>query len=266
MKPGCLYIDAAVGSREFEPLLSKLGVTCKIAPRLPADFAWIGRGKRGAEWHIGVERKTLSDLGGSLTRNRLFGTQLPRMIEHYERIMLVVEGEFRPAPDDAIEVIGWIPEKRKYGWKMSRVPLTWSALQKWLMSYDESVAAYPAPNDERAIGTGTRWRTRTDMETARFLAAHFQWWQKPYEKHAGHIAIEHDGRMPNMIHAMIRRPNRVQKMAFGLDRVGAKTALRVGRHFRSIHRMTNASIEEWRRAGLGKKDAQFVFDFIREEI
>lgn len=131
MEAGTLYIDTAVGSKELEPLIRRRGVKCELYPRLPADFALIGCGKNGADWKIGVERKTLGDLGSSLLMNRLFGTQLPRMIEEYDRIWLIVEGIFRPGGDDAIEV--W----RGGEWVASRVPLTWSQLQGWLLTYKD---------------------------------------------------------------------------------------------------------------------------------
>lgn len=249
VRPGILYIDTAVGSRELEPLLRRRGIQCKLEPRLPADFALLGRGRDGEPWRVGVERKTLSDLGSSLLMNRLFGTQLPRMVEEYDRIWLLIEGIFRPGNDDAIEVWG------RSGWQVSRTPLTWSQLQGWLLTYDEATH-----------GKGRRWRTSNEGETASWLSTLLRWWSKPYHRHAGHIAIELNLPMPSRAHAMIHKPNRVQKTAFSLDLIGAKTALKVGRHFRSIHKMTNASVEEWVKAGVGKKAAATLYRWLREEI
>jgi ERCC4-type nuclease len=249
MEAGILYIDTAVGSKELEPILRRRGVKCSLYPRLPADFACVGRGKAGADWKIGVERKTLGDLGSSLVMNRLFGTQLPRMLDEYDRIWLLIEGIFRPGDDDAIEV--W----RGGTWVASRVPLTWSALQGWLLTYDEAVG-----------GRGRRWRTSSDGETAAWLGTLLRWWNKKYDQHAGHVAIELNMQMPDKIHAMIHKPNRVQKAAFAYDKIGAKTALKVGRYFRSVAEMTDATEGEWRKAGLGKKDAAFVWRWLRERI
>ena len=246
MNAGVLYIDTAVGSKELEPILRRRGVKCELYPRLPADFALIGRGKGGRDWKIGVERKTLGDLGSSLMMDRLFGTQLPRMIEEYDRIWLIVEGIFRPGGDDAIEV--W----RGREWVASRVPLTWSQLQGWLLTYDEAVG-----------GKGRRWRTSSDHETVAWLGALLRWWGKPYHRHSGHIAIELNTPMPSSVHAMIRKPNQVQVSAFSLPKLGAKTALKVGRYFASVHEMMTASQAEWRKAGVGAKDAKTVWDAIR---
>lgn len=249
MTPGVLYIDTATGSKELEPPLRRRGIPCKLYPRLPADFALAGCGRNGSTWKIGVERKTLRDLGSSLLMNRLFGTQLPRMMDVYDRIWLLVEGIFRPGHDDAIEV--W----RHGEWTLSEVPLTWSQLQGWMLTYDEATG-----------GKGRRWRTSNEGETAAWLGVLLRWWNKSYEKHAGHIAIELNMPMPSRARAMIHKPNRVQRAAFAYDLVGAKSALKVGRHFRSIHEMNNASVMEWREAGLGKKNAQTVYRWLRERV
>lgn len=264
MEAGCLYIDAAIGSREFEPLLAKLkrGVKTQIVARLPADFALLGCGRDGKQWRIGVERKTLSDLGSSLLMDRLFGTQLPRMLKEYDRVWLVTEGIWRCGPDDCIEVQGWDPVRRKRGWTASHVPLSWSQLEGWLMSYDEAVSVWPAPSG--GLGHGHRIRTSTEMETAAWLAQLMRWWSKKYERHNGHIAIELDQKMPQKVHAMIHRPNQVQKTAFSFPELGARTALKVGRYFRSVEEMVLAEVEDWQKAGVGKKDSRTVYAAIRE--
>lgn len=261
---GRIYIANDVGSREFEPLLSKRGTACELVNKLPADFEIVGQGRGGVPWRIGVERKTLSDLCSSLVRDRLFGTQLPRMVQEYDRIWLLIEGVFRCGRDDAVEVWGWEQRSGRQGWIGARSGLSWSQLQKWLMSYDEAVAAWPAPN--AGVGHGLRWRTSTERETTEWLAGLLSWWGKPYHRHAGHIAIELDHPMPQRVHAMIHKPNRVQKNAFSLDEIGAKTALKVGRYFRSIEEMILADESEWRKAGLGRKDAHTVWKNIRERM
>jgi hypothetical protein len=121
-----------------------------------------------------------------------------------------------------------------------------------LLTYDEAVG-----------GKGRRWRTSSDHETAAWLGALLRWWGKPYHRHSGHIAIELNTPMPSRAHAMIHRPNGVQVTAFSLPGLGAKTALKVGRHFRSRYEMMTASQEEWVRAGLGQKKAMAVYQEIR---
>jgi hypothetical protein len=253
--PGVLYVDTAVGSKELEPILRRRGVNCRLFPRLPADFALVGSGPKGAEWKIGVERKTLGDLGSSLLMNRLFGTQLPRMVEEYQRIWLVVEGIFRPGDDDAIEV--WRPGRRGVAgsWSLARVPLTWSQLQGWLLSFDEATN-----------GKGRRWKTSSETETALWLGALLRWWSKRYERHAGHVAIELNLPMPSRAHAMIRKPNKVQLAAFVCDRIGAKTALQVGRYFHRPLDLAQADRRKLRRAGLGEKDAETVWRWWRDSV
>lgn len=64
------------------------------------------------------------------------------------------------------------------------------------------------------------------------------------------------------IHAMLHQPTRVQKAAYVLPEIGALTAKRIGRRFNSLQEFyrfaADAGIEEWREAGLGKKDSETV--------
>lgn len=261
LKPGFCYFDTAVGSRELEEPLAALGAKPRPVARLPADFEIVGCGRDGQTWRIGVERKTLSDLGSSLLMDRLFGTQLPRMLKEYDRIWLIVEGVFRRGGDDCIEVWGWDVRARKQGWVPSRVPLSWSQLQGWMMSYDEAVSVWKAPT--AGLGHGRRWRTGNVIETAAWLAQLLRWWSKPYHRHSGHLAIEEDRPMNGgRIHAMLHQPTRVQKAAYVLPEIGALTAKRIGRRFNSLQEFyrfaADAGIEEWREAGLGKKDSETV--------
>jgi hypothetical protein len=70
MEPGVLYVDSAVGSKEFTTPLQRRGIKVAQVGRLPADFAFIGEGRGGHPWRIGIERKTLGDLGSSLLLDR----------------------------------------------------------------------------------------------------------------------------------------------------------------------------------------------------
>jgi hypothetical protein len=133
---------------------------------------------------------------------------------------------------------------------VSHVPLTWSQMQGWLLTYDEMVG-----------GKGKRVRTSTDHETACWLAALNKWWGKPYDKHHGHVALETDAPMRSAAHALIHRPNDVQVVAFAAKGLGASKALKVGRYFKSPRQMATATAKEWERAGLTAKEAKAQWEW-----
>jgi hypothetical protein len=69
--------------------------------------------------------------------------------------------------------------------------------------------------------------------------------------------------MPNGIHALIKKPNEMQVFVAGIPRVGAKTAFKMGRYFKSPDALMAASPRELRKSGLGKQDSQTVWKWLR---
>lgn len=110
-----VWVDGRVGSKEFLPLLRMQGVQAELTTLDSADFAFTISGPEG-EAMVGIERKTLPDLIGSLASGRLQGMttesgagQLPRLRETYEYPFLLVEGEW------AVNSRGTLCEKRHHG-------------------------------------------------------------------------------------------------------------------------------------------------------
>src|SRR5688572_15103748 len=93
--PGPVYVDTNVGSGEFLELLRKHGVRACHGRLHSADFAFTCghtapspycQGNHGCT--LGVERKTLSDLCGSLLKNRM-GKQVPDLLTDYTHSWIV---------------------------------------------------------------------------------------------------------------------------------------------------------------------------------
>lgn len=98
-----IWIDSRTGSKELLPLLRKQGLTAELATLDAGDFAFDGAGPDGpGTLSVGIERKTLSDLVGSLRSGRLQGrrvdgvnaSQIHRLHETYEVVFLLVEGRY----------------------------------------------------------------------------------------------------------------------------------------------------------------------------
>lgn len=231
-------------------LRDRHGVRTSVESFRAGDFAFgcghtrknpFCEGDRGCR--IGIERKTISDLVGSLIKNRL-SKQIPDMLDDYHFSYVVVEGLWRPTADDQIEIY------RHGQWRPAPWRITYSALASWLVRYD-------------ICGRGRlhRWRTSSPIETAAFVTSVFRWFQKDWHKHQ----LQTVDKMPPPVKAIMRRWLQIEKTAASLPEVGVVNCKKVGRHFRSIYEMMNASVDDWRAAGLGKKDAMTVYTAIRRE-
>lgn len=253
MEPGIIYIDTSVGSREFEDLFRKRhGLKTALVKLDSADFAFTCQHTRANPFcngdmgcRIGIERKTLGDMVGSLLKNRLGGRQIPLMLDQYNACCwVVIEGLWRPGARDEIEIpIGG-------QWRGSRYGLTYTQLESWMTRYD-------------VLGKGRllRWRTATNIETAAFVASKFGWWRKEWHKHS----FNQIDKLPPPTKALLFKPNPKEKNFASLDKIGIKKMKKVAAHFPSMWQLYNASTEELMAAGLGKKDAKDVWRAIRTE-
>lgn len=249
MIEGVLYVDSRVGSRELAPLLQKRGHKVVVEQMPSADVAFLtapgyfGRSD-DRRCRIGVERKTVSDMAGSLLSSRFFEIQVPDMLDYYHSAWLVVEGLWRPGENDAIEV------PMGGSWRPASFGLTYSQLSSWLVTYDHA-----------GNGQLKRWRTSSMTETAVFISNLFRWHQKKWKDHKSYKTVERR----NPAFAGLTRPTDLMVAARALRRVGNERCRQAASFFESIHDMINAEVDDWRRAGLGKKDAEAVYAAIRRQ-
>ena len=262
--PGIVYVDSRVGSKELAPIIHKR-FACRVSvTKLPAaDFAFtcgheiknpLCDGDFGCT--IGIERKTIGDLVGSLLKNRLGGLQIPDMLTLYDYIWILIEGKWRPADDDAIEQVVWSkvgdknPEIEIARWRGSKYALTYTALLSWLARYE-------------VLGRGRimLWRTSTIEESASFIASRFRWWKKEWKKHQ----INAVDKMPPPTKALLWKANDFERVVASHRHLGYVHMRKVTNYFKSEIEFVNASMKELRAAGLGKADAVKVYAAIRRE-
>lgn len=94
-----MWVDSRVGSKELLGALRKSGIDARSTVLDAADFCFEGNGPDGA-CQVGIERKALNDLVGSLRSGRLQGmsteagqeSQLVRLHNTYDFVWLLVEG------------------------------------------------------------------------------------------------------------------------------------------------------------------------------
>jgi ERCC4-type nuclease len=263
LRPGVVYIDPRVGSKEFErPLYDKYALRVSTKIVLPAcDFAFTCGHTRPSPFcdgdygcRIGIERKTVSDLIGSLMKNRLGGKQVPDMLKYFEQSWILIEGLYRPGEDDSIEVWGYNPKTRQKGWVKARTGLSYSELDRWMIRYD-------------VLGGGRlhRWRVASKIETCAFIADQFRWWEKEWNKHRFN-AIDKKAAAPSKV--LMWKPNEIETAVAILPGIGVVNAKRVARHFQGhcIEDIMAATPKQWRAAGLNEATARKVYAYIRRRF
>lgn len=158
-----VWVDGRVGSKELLPLLRQQGVQAELTTLDSADFAFPISGPEG-EAMVGIERKTLPDLIGSLMSGRLQGMttesgagQLPRLRETYEYPFLLVEGTV------AMDRRGQLCVKDERG-QLRALPgrMTEDTLHKRLFSLTLQGGLF-------------LWQTSSKQQTARWIASLVRW-------------------------------------------------------------------------------------------
>jgi hypothetical protein len=209
---------------------------------------------------IGYERKRVSDLVNSMQDRRLAGHQLKGMRDTYDRVELIVEGNYLPGAGGVIEVPNggnqWKP--LLYGPKS----IDYRQIDSYLYSQYE-------------MGGVGVWRTRNLNETAYMIASRWSWWQKDYELHKSHDVIYSNNptvQKRGAVHVHHGAPNPVTLWAAQIPGLDSK-AWDVGKHFTSPYHMATATPEEWsslwwedrkgNRKRFGRSTAGAIVDWIQ---
>ena len=256
IKPGIIYIDSRVGSRELAPILHEHhGLQTSLCVLNSGDVAFACGHSKPSPFcagdhgcRIAVERKTITDLVGSLLKNRLDGRQIPLMCRDYTMAWIVREGVWRIAKDGALEIpFGW----RNGTDRWRAVSLTYQQLEGWLTRYEVRSGGKIHVRD-----------TATMKQTAAFIAAKFRWWHKEWGKHSeGGV-----DKVPVAEKVLMFQLNQYERVIASFDRIGMKRMKTISAYFDSIYGFLLASPKELQVAGLGKKDSYAVWKAVREHV
>lgn len=198
----------------------------------------MGIGIKDCPVMVGIERKTLRDLIGSLESGRLAGHQLPGLIASYNVVYLIVEGI-----------------SRNYGGNLEeRVGKAWKGLNISGKGFDGYL------NTLSTIAGITVLRTPYLEATAELIYHLYLWWAKGWEKHKSHLGFCHI-RPP---YALLRPPSLLRSVAKELPGVGWERSAAVEKKFKSILEMAEATEEDWRDIpGIGKILARQIVKALR---
>ncbi len=240
-----ITIDNRAGSKELFPLFPK-GMA-KLGYLQFADLAFLGRGPDEKPVAIGIERKKILDLINSMTSGRLSGYQIPGLINSYDFVYLMVEGLWRPNPENGIL-------ERNTGkgrWvTISLGQRTFMARE--IYNYIHTLALF------RGI---LLWFTHTPKETVLLTRALFHWWNdKPFSAHGAHLKL-----YDPFCNLSVGKRSIVQRMAMEIPGIGAERARMASKRFQTVVEMVLASKEEWEVVeGIGKVLSEKIVKYLQE--
>lgn len=195
------------------------------------DFCFSGNGPKGPAL-IGIERKRLSDMLSSLRTQRFVGEQLPKLINHYEFIYLVIEGRFRTN-----WYTGMIEERWGKDWTTVSVG-SQQFLGLELDSFLNSLSVSPV-----------RVRhTRDEKETIEFVVSLHHTFSKPWDEHAKKLVGIHTP--PE--YALVGKASTVRRGAYALTGIGWERSGAVEQHFSSIADMCAKDVPCPEHCGYGR--------------
>lgn len=242
MSAARFFVDAAVGSREFEQPLLNLGLPVSLQHLDFGDFAFSGRGANGCEVRIGIEFKKLAECVGSMRTERLQGHQVPGCLQRYDYTWLLVEG--LPWADAA----GYL--RGKFGQPLSG-RMTMDEFTKRMLSLSVPVAKHF--RHLYVVYTHNR------EDTLRFLTTLYRWWtDADLDAHKSHVAYYDPPLFVEISH--------FRKMVMKLPGVGMELSERIEQFFSGdLVKLLLAAEPDWCKIeGVGPKTAAGLVNITRK--
>ena len=251
-----LLVDPRAGSGQFLPLFKALHLPTELCTLHSGDFAFLGLGEGDCPVPVGIERKTLSDFLASMYNGRLPGHQIPKMLQAYQDIWLVIEGIYRIGKDGHVLVpLGTKPllgvgkgKGKKMVWVDLPQPVMYRELEAMILTL------------EMKAGVRTR-QTGGMMGTAKFVAALRSWWiTKNWEGHRSHLRF-HSETADN---ALLVKPSLCRVMASTLPGIGWVKSGAIAERFGSVAAMVAADEKRWEEIdGVGKILAKRIVEAVQ---
>jgi ERCC4-type nuclease len=247
-----ILIDPRTGSKDLlDPIQKRVNCDVRLFTLESGDVAFEGNGPNGRVM-IGVERKQIKDMIGSIRSDRLAAVQLKRMSAEYDVVYVLVEGIFRPSPDGTLEVYG-----RRKGSGFEPLTLATKARKAKAQTYryseyDKHICTLE--NKKNVIIL----RSSSQMETAWQIVNRFNWWSKPWGEHRSDEAIKYQGVVT------FRPVSPLRRFASDLPGIGWKKSAAVEKHFGSIENAVLANPEGWAEIeGIGLATGEKLYKLIR---
>lgn len=236
-----LLIDYRVGSID---LTKYVKVPMEVAQLKFADVSFMGYGPDDQIWSIGIERKTIRDLIGSMESGRLSGHQLIGLLDFYHVVYILVEGVFRIQGGEIMVM------SAKNQWMPAGGPR-----RQHVFSYRE-VANYL--NTLVIMGGVHLWFTNSAKDSGEWIRNTYLWWQKPWADHKSHLRFVDAPTMPKVMR--FSKPGLVQRVAKELKDVGWNIAGDLAKAFPTMEELMEADIPQLLTVpGVGKKTAASIY-------
>lgn len=181
---------------------------------------------------VGIERKRVRDMLGSMESGRYVGSQLPAMLHVYDFSFLIVEGYYRANPESLRIELPAGRRGNKTRWKDQ----VWGTRAMHFAALDSHLTTLRLHTPVHVI------KTRTPQETALeiyILWHHFH--SKKWSQHKSHLAFPFRGHRPpgNVAPSFLRC---LAKEMPGIQWERSKQCEQV---FRTVQDMFNAPWEKW---------------------
>lgn len=252
-----ILVDNRVGSaftssrgRKFDlfaAISERVNGEAELARLGSADFAFEGSGPEG-DVTIGIERKAIGDMLGSMRTGRYAGGQAREMSETYDICYLLVEGLWRPNKDGVLEQHTgreWKPFTLAAKGPQSRQLFMDSELDKHLCSMELKKNVIVV-------------RSGSHIETVQRVVNRYNWWQKPWHEHSSTDPIKVQAGISFTKISVLRQ------VAAQLPGVGWTRSAAVEKHFGTIENMATALSSEWAQIdGIGAKLAVKLYGVMR---
>lgn len=242
-----IFVDDRIGSADLIGHLRHWSVPCEMERLTFGDACFVGNGRNGQS-SIGVEVKTYHDALTCMGDGRFAGHQLPGLLSTYDRVWLVIEGEYRVDFDTGI-LLGHGQKRREVSHGPRR--FMYRELCNWLTTM------------EVMAGVHVR-RTGNRIETAKFLADVHGWWQKEFADHKSHLAIHTQGPGTGDA-ALFTKASLPRMVAAQLPGIGWKKSQAVVKKFGTVAKMVVADQVEWTEIeGIGEVLAERIWTALRK--
>lgn len=241
-----ILVDDRIGSADLMGHLRHWGIPCQLERLEYGDACFSGNGPDGPIY-VGVEIKKIHDALQCMGDGRFAGHQLPGLLTGYDRVWMVVEGDWYPNYSDGIlRMAGRSGKTREVGFGNRR--FMYRDIDHWLTTME--------------VRAGVRIRrTRDRIETARSIADLASWWNKDWGEHRGHLALHED--TPDG--AILVKPSLCRKVAAQLPGIGWKRSAAVAAYFKTVEAMVKADAADWALIdGVGIGIAGKVWDAIHK--
>jgi hypothetical protein len=187
------------------------------------DFELLGWGPGDVPIAVGGEYKKLTESLTAMNDGRIYGTQIARMLQSYQRVYLIIEARLREADDGLLEYYaGKERGKEKWFAAYGREGKGWLAREFY--SRIESIEEF----------LGVRVRYAEDVRAAARAVGHiYRYWTKLYSEHRSWAQWDqsHTGRNPGNILIPTSDLPLTVRWARELGNVGQLKAHYVGAYF-----------------------------------